>query len=240
MSISDKLITISENQQKVYNAGKKLQYDEFWDNFQDYGRRKKYKNAFLNADDIDVNTGWNEKTFNPKYDIKPVGITSFAFYQLQVGDFKQKLQNARIVLDMSGVTQFQYGFGYSQVTHLGILDFSECTNLGNAFEGCNQLISIDKIKLRDDGNVLLTKAFAQNTKLEDIVIEGCIGDNINFQWSTNLTKDSIKSVINALSPTNGFVATFSRLAVIKAFGSISSGAWLTLIESKPNWTITLV
>ena len=112
MSISDKLITISENQQKVYNAGKKLQYDEFWDNFQDYGRRKKYKNAFLNADDIDVNTGWNEKTFNPKYDIKPVGITSFAFYQLHQKQYRSLNMNTHVcnldILFLLLLTDYNY------------------------------------------------------------------------------------------------------------------------------------
>mgnify|MGYP003296383754 CR=1 FL=1 len=34
MSISDKLQTIAENEQRVFDAGKKTQYDEFWDALQ--------------------------------------------------------------------------------------------------------------------------------------------------------------------------------------------------------------
>ena len=31
MSIADKLITIAENEQKVYHAGKQAEYNKFWD-----------------------------------------------------------------------------------------------------------------------------------------------------------------------------------------------------------------
>ena len=34
MSIAEKLELIAENEQKVFDAGKKSEYDEFWDNYQ--------------------------------------------------------------------------------------------------------------------------------------------------------------------------------------------------------------
>ena len=40
MSIADKLTTIAENEQKVFDAGKQAEYDEFWDSFQSKGTRK--------------------------------------------------------------------------------------------------------------------------------------------------------------------------------------------------------
>ena len=39
MSIAEKLQQIAENEQNVYDAGKKAQYDEFWDNYQNKGNR---------------------------------------------------------------------------------------------------------------------------------------------------------------------------------------------------------
>ena len=62
MSISDKLTTIAENEQKVYEAGEKSEYDKFWDTFQNYGEPMKYHYTFSGAH-------WNDTTFKPKYNI---------------------------------------------------------------------------------------------------------------------------------------------------------------------------
>lgn len=62
MSIATKLVTIAENEQKVYAAGQKAEYDRFWDNVQNYGNRTSYINGFSGA-------SWNDKTYNPKYPI---------------------------------------------------------------------------------------------------------------------------------------------------------------------------
>lgn len=61
MSIADKLTTIAENQTKVYEAGKKAEYDEFWDTYQENGNRTSYNYAFARV--------WNDKFYNPKYPI---------------------------------------------------------------------------------------------------------------------------------------------------------------------------
>ena len=68
MSIAEKLTTIAENQQKVYEAGQKSEYDRFWDEFQENGNRNHYFYAFSyhNFDDT---------TYNPKYPIK-TGISN--------------------------------------------------------------------------------------------------------------------------------------------------------------------
>ena len=51
MSIADKLTTIAENEQRVYDAGKQAQYDEFWDDFQKNGTEYMYYGyAFANRD----------------------------------------------------------------------------------------------------------------------------------------------------------------------------------------------
>lgn len=62
MSIEEKLITIAENEPKVYKAGQKAECNKFWEIYQDKGKRRNYANAF-------VGQGWSDETFNPKYDI---------------------------------------------------------------------------------------------------------------------------------------------------------------------------
>ena len=42
MSIAEKLVTVAENEQKVYDAGKQAEYDAFWDNYQVYGNRENF------------------------------------------------------------------------------------------------------------------------------------------------------------------------------------------------------
>ena len=66
MSIADKLLTIAENEQKVYNAGYWEGYygyhNEFWDAFQVNGTRTDYHMAFSGG-------GWTDMIFQPKYDL---------------------------------------------------------------------------------------------------------------------------------------------------------------------------
>ena len=69
MSISDKLVTIAENEQKVFDAGKKAEYDAFWDAYQTNGNRRHYNHAFYDY--------WDDITYNPKY---PIVVTSTSDY----------------------------------------------------------------------------------------------------------------------------------------------------------------
>lgn len=62
MSIAEKLTTIAENEQKVYEAGKKSEYDRFWDIYQDEGNPMRYYATFSGA-------GWTDENFKPKYNI---------------------------------------------------------------------------------------------------------------------------------------------------------------------------
>ena len=63
MSIADKLTQIAENEQAVFDAGKKSEYDTFWDSYQENGNKVAYRLAFFGS-------GWNDTTFHPKYPIK--------------------------------------------------------------------------------------------------------------------------------------------------------------------------
>jgi hypothetical protein len=81
----------------------------------------------------------------------------------------------------------------------------------------------------------------------DLTIEGTIGQNEFNTQRSPLNKNSITSVINALSKTkSGLTVTFSRNAVNKAFETAegladgsTSQAWLDLIAKRNNWTISL-
>lgn len=78
MSIAEKLTTIAENEQKVYNAGAKSEYDKFWDACQQNGNRVAYTNGFSGQ-------SWTDETYNPKYEIvanSAAGVNALFLYSL--------------------------------------------------------------------------------------------------------------------------------------------------------------
>ncbi len=72
MSIANKLVTIAENEQKVYEAGKQAEYDRFWDIYQENGNKKSWEFAFAGG-------GWDDAVYNPKYPINVTGSASNMF-----------------------------------------------------------------------------------------------------------------------------------------------------------------
>lgn len=60
MSIADKLTTIADNQQRVFDAGKTKEWSDFWDLHQSYGKPRSYSNRFYS---------WNAEQYKPKYPI---------------------------------------------------------------------------------------------------------------------------------------------------------------------------
>lgn len=81
MSIADKLVTIAENQQKVFDAGKQAEYDAFWGELQNYGKAKSYANAF----DYYL---WDDKTYNPKYTFKIESCNNMFYNNTKITDTK--------------------------------------------------------------------------------------------------------------------------------------------------------
>ena len=239
MSIAEKLQTIAENEQRVYDAGKaygkKLWESGFWDLYQENGNRTNYLNAFRYG-------MWNDEYFNPKYPIKAVGDASYAFQNVSA-EWKDKT----LEVDLSEATNCTWIFRNSRFNHLGKIDFSSATTASGTFSFMESLKSIREIVVHKD--LHYDGAFAYATALEDVTFSGVIGQNgLNFQVSAKLSKESITSIVNALSTTtSGLTVTLSKIAVIRAFATASgandgatSQEWLNLVATKSNWTISLV
>ncbi len=249
MSIADKLTTIAENQQAVYDAGyaqgqsqggggggydqgfeagKQSQYNTFWDMFQQNGTRTNYRYAFYN-------TPWDDANFNPKYPLKIVGNAEYAFVGTTFVWADKVLE-----VDLSQAASLFWSFRNNQFTRLGKCDLSSATNVNGTFSILPNLVEIEEIVSRADLPWDGTFYMCQN--LESITFSGVIGSNgLNFANSTRLNKASIASIINALSTTtSGLSITLSKTAVTNAFGSTTATEWTTLIGTKSNWTISLV
>lgn len=210
MSIAEKLQTIAENEQRVYNAGyekgkaeggnveeaynegfeagKTQERSDFWDGLQDYGNRTVYSSTF---------NRWKDAMFKPKYDIRPTSFET-GFASSSIKNLKQRLKDCGVVLDTSKCANMAQCFANSSITHIPTIDSTGAVGLTNTFSGAEMLVEIEKLILKANGTQTLNSTFYYASCLKDIVIEGTIGTNIQLQWSTKLTHDSLMSVINAL------------------------------------------
>ena len=218
-----------------YEAGKEAEWNAFWDSLQQNGKRTDYSYAFVN---------WRKDIFTPKYDISGTDLSqAFRFYGVYVPeehfDLAEKLERCGVTLDTSKATAMTYMFYSSSVTRSPKIDCASCGTLTNTFNYAPNLVTIDCLKLRDDGTNAFSGTFTYAAKLVNLTIEGVIGKSgLDLQWSTNLSRASIESIINALSTTtSSLTVTLSKTARTNAF---TDDEWSTLIATKPNWTISLV
>lgn len=233
-------------EQRAYEAGKKSEYDAFWDSFQKNGERRYYYYAFLNS-----GFGWSKKTFKPKYDIICEGSASQCFYAWENTEetinFGAVLKQQGVILDTSRATNVSNFFAYGK-SFIGEFPTISCENAGantnGLFRGC-KVSKIEKLIVTEQTS--FDASFSGCYELVDIVFEGTIAKgNLNTSSCTKLSKASIISVISHLSDTTtGLTVTLSKTAVDDAFeeeggavGSVSS-EWDALVATKPNWTIAL-
>lgn len=216
MSISDKLTTIAENQQKVFDAGKKKQYDDFWDEFQDYGKRVCYRNAFYGSMDGTHLYGWNDLTYNPKYPIKvtPVYINSLFYYNTAI-------TNTKVEIEINGD---------GTVT--------------DVFGRCYKLETIPLLRLI--GNHTFSNPFYRCDNLKNITIEGEITGSIDFQYSPLSKASIVSIIEHLSDTASSKSLTLKKSAVNTAFGinvddesTYPQGSeYYVLRHSKDNWTFT--
>ncbi len=234
MSIADKLQTIAANEQRVFDAGKKAEYDAFWDSFQQNGDRKNYQYAFCGS-------GWVTKTLKPKHVCTPTSAVNMFFlcgYQSGEGmiDFRE-IADKFDFSKVTNATQMFYSAGIDYIT----ADFSSATSLSGTFD-CGYISRTTTITLKvtpvttSFNNTFYYASALRNLTFTDDSEIACSG--LNLKDSPNLTRESIISVINALSDnTTDLTVTLSQTAVNKAF---TAEEWVSLTATKPNWNIQLL
>lgn len=246
MTIADKLVTIAEGVAKVDEYNKELEkvlsgqdtggkgyYDEFWDEYQDYGNRTNYERAFAGA-------GWNDKTFKPKYKVNIVGSAYMTFAGTSLTEI------TRETVDFSKTNSFNYTFYYQNRLEKVEVDCSSALKLQDVFYNDTSYANKDKygnladvklfnIKENCDFSRIFNTPFP---KLTNLFVSGAIGNNLDLRNLTLISKDSITSVVNTLSPNaSGKTLTLSNTAVNNAF---TSEEWNALVSTKKNWTISRV
>lgn len=127
-------------------------------------------------------------------------------------------------------------FYSSALTDTKVAIYANEFNINGMFYWARKMETIRKLVVSEA--VTYTSTFNDCLALKNIIFEGTIGKNIDLHWSTLLTKASITSIINALSETTkSLTLTLSETAVNNAF---ETSEWEALVNTKTNWTISLI
>lgn len=231
MSIADKLTTIAENEQKVFNSGREQGLEtgynvghtegyEFgyiegnadgqdamlikvWNAIQDNGNRTNYQYAF----NYQV---WNEETFKPNYDLNFVGETRNVFLSCNfVGSLKTALDKAGVKINTSNcIALYNCFYNMPMLTELPKLDLTKATeNLANLFYNCPKLVRIDGIVCSENTKFYSNTFGTSLGSLEECIFSGVIGNNLKLSNCTKLNHDSLMSVINILKDYSSDTST---------------------------------
>ncbi len=210
MSIADKLTTIAENEQKVYDAGAKSEHDKFWDAFQDNGKRTRYGSCFQTPTRY-----WTKESFKPKYNFVPIGSVAGLFQLTEQGycpavfpsiEMDKLEDEMGIKFDFSNATNFSFAFadgGFWRT--LNVIDISKATNTGYAFYGGytpdfgnTRLQKINKL-IVSETTPFDSTTFGYQNHLTKLIVSGTIAKNgFNVQYSP-LDYESLVSIKNALA-----------------------------------------
>ena len=221
MSIADKLTTIAENVDKVYQAG-----------FDKGMLPMYYVQSFQ--------YGWSSREYPQN--------TEFVIHLQSLQGMNGGFQNSKNIRSVTFIIDNEYNSVtawscFSGCKQLEVLDLSRAKITFNAaasfFDGCHNLKSVYGALDFSDVTTSNFNLFRGLNSLEDITfVPNSIVFSTEIHWSENLTKASITSIINGLSTeTSGLTVTLSKTAVDNAF---EDAEWSELEATKPNWTISLV
>lgn len=236
-AIADGLVVLGEKIQHLFDAGKRAEYDRFWDDYQNNGNRADYTNGFGGC--------WTAENFKPKYDLKPItAYMMFRYIKLGGADFVEYLNNIGRTLDFSNCSQMQYTFSGANIGRLGVIDITQTKGQTTGlFNYSAHIHTIDLLKVAETNTDL--NIFESCSGLKNITIEGVIARNF-ITKSSPLTVESATSVINALKDYSGttseytYSVTFSptTLSLLDAEGATAPGGvtWREYVNNK-KWNI---
>ena len=127
-------------------------------------------------------------------------------------------------------------------------DLSRVTNMTYFLNNLRALTHIGGEALDFSAATTLAAGLSNLPALQELRFQGSIQADLSVSHSKLLSKESIQSLLPCLSGTvSGKTLTLSLQAVDTAFETAEEAAdgsesaeWTALVDSKPNWTISLV
>lgn len=190
MSIADGVTQLKQDFDDVHEAGKQVEYDRFWDSFQNEAIPEIGDYRFAGA-------GWTNNTFKPTKSMKPTLATAMFRRNRFNGDMVALFEQQGITLDFSECTQMTYAFYECSAERLGVIDCTAATSLTGTFGYMYNCHTIDLIKVHSENTFASASTF-RSAMLVEVRFEGVIAQNgVNFQWSP-LSHDSLISLFDVL------------------------------------------
>ena len=199
---------------------------ELWKGVSNNGARTNYESGFLR---------WNLNYFYPCSDIKPTnaynmfGLATNANVRV---DSVERLEQCGVSLDFSRGTTLSRAFYITDFTRIGVVDCRNTTQLERVFATSLYLHTIEKMIVKAENT--FSYVFEGTNNLENITVEGVIGNSISFAGLNKLTHDSLMSIINHLETKTSGTFTLS-------IGSTNLAKLSDLekaIATQKGWTIT--
>lgn len=215
----------NEGYEDGIEAGKKAEYDAFWDDAQKNGTEPIYYGYLFCNRDV-----WTQER-----------IEKVKYKHFIAQYFAVVFNGNTSITDLSMFTMESYK--HYDGSHAKF-------SLSACFSGCSNLVKCMPINF--DFVSAAPNAFNGCAALKELPISGTIAvGDLNLKDSTKLSRASIESIINALSTTtSGLTVTLSKKAVNKAFETTAgandgeqSAEWDALggeNRAKKNWAISLV
>lgn len=256
MSVNEKMMAIADNIRdktggtealtlddmasgvnEVYQAGKKAEYNEFWES------------GGLRPDHRFKGTFWTKETFKPNKDFE-IGAQGFSYHNWQgtAYDLAEHLESLGVRMTLTSSAD-QELFNCAWFTRLPELNFSPCSGtFDRVFRGMSLLVTIDKIVLPDEGAVTsFNQPFNGCSRLKNVLFDGILDKEISFS-DCPLSADSVESIARALKDFSISGTAYSCTLTIKSAslnsletsGKIppSGSTWAEYIDNK-KWNLTL-
>lgn len=189
MNTAELITQLKQDIDEVYTAGTASGYKSFWDDLTN--------NNNINVDCRYMFYGayWTNEIFTPPYPIKPNPNGSYNRYMFQAsGITKVSTQQ----MDFSEANTLRQTFAMSNVEEVEMV-VDEAT-LNATFEN---LTTLTDLELTVSANTSYSGAFDGCSGLVNLTIDGTIGKaGFDLTDSTNLTLESIKSVLLACNKAN--------------------------------------
>lgn len=189
--------------------GNSLEYDEFWNIFQDYGRREQYASAFGFCSAL---WGWTDDLYNPKYPIlaRASGLNSTYSNNNSITDTKVPITAKGTIIA---------GFNNCQsLKTIRLLILENVTVTSNAFNNCTKLENITV-----EGEWLVSVSFSACPNLSRASI---INQIEHLSESDDVTGQTITFKKSAINKAFGIDIDDE---------TTWTDEWKELRNSKPKW-----